>query len=129
MDRYERGVLPAALAPLQPSMPLWPSGRHRPQSASKPTLICGGSAVRARASERPCLVMASWTGYDQGIEIWPTTELLRFTMPMHGRPPKHRYSAVNPLMRNNIIYQQQGQERIMATGTVKWYNETKGYGF
>lgn len=26
-------------------------------------------------------------------------------------------------------YDEQGKELAMATGTVKWYNETKGYGF
>jgi cold shock protein len=44
--------------------------------------------------------------------------------------PKHRHHRVeaprrigSPLGRAGI------KESIMATGTVKWYNETKGYGF
>jgi cold shock protein len=74
--------------------------------------------------------MATRHLYGHPIEIWPTTELLRFTVHPHGRPPQT--SILFEPRRLCILahrYRQQGKERTMATGTVKWYNETKGYGF
>jgi CspA family cold shock protein len=65
-----------------------------------------------------------------GHRDWPTTELLRVTVRLHGRSPQA--SIRFELGRGCGLaspYDEQGKELAMATGTVKWYNETKGYGF
>jgi CspA family cold shock protein len=40
--------------------------------------------------------------------------------------PKHRHARTKAL---TGVASRAAKEPIMATGTVKWYNETKGYGF
>jgi CspA family cold shock protein len=68
--------------------------------------------------------------YGLWIDIWLATGLLRLTVHAHGRLPQA--SMLTESKRPRALARpdpEQGKEPIMATGTVKWYNETKGYGF
>src|SRR4051794_19695540 len=75
-----------------------------------------------------CLVTVTKPSYCPGIETGPTTELLRFTVRLHGRSPQASI-RFEPGRGCGLAlpYDEQGKELAMATGTVKWYNETKGY--
>jgi CspA family cold shock protein len=74
--------------------------------------------------------MAAQHHYHHPIEIWPTTELLRLTLHTHGRLPQaSRFPGHGAFASWPTLTIGKPKERMMATGTVKWYNETKGYGF